>query len=484
MNNNLNNFNSSSYNINNTNRFSPKQNSPRLNDTSNTISFASFNVRGINDICKFDDILDDLITENISIIGLQETRLKESNAEFMFRNFIASHHPTLRYKDYWSYESRDPAGGVTFIISPFVSKYVQKIHRHGSRFITIDLFLPAKKIKVVNIYNYQQGDFLRSGKAFAKYVIQHIKNARKDKFKILIMGDFNSDASIYFEILAKARTPHAYFSLIKYLIEHDFIEQHPIDSNNLEFATHYVNNKPVSCIDQIWFSDDLLPNEYCFDRIWTLPCTMLSTHSNMNLDHKCVSTYFTKSLFIGDLPVHTAKQKNVGRIIYNISATSPAHWTRFQRQVTTDLPIKDRTTNIPCDSQIPFARCVLNAKWSAFRQAVTTAAMDHIPYKRITSNTIQQLNMDESIIKLNLNISQLNRIFAFVTNITFNYKIPLFTLQSQWTNKEGYRDQLLSINEIYQNRIDVDNIPFIIKNHNDSRFSKLSVYIAALRNSL
>src|SRR5436305_4978785 len=68
MNNNLYNFNSSSYNINNTNRFSPKQNSPRLNDTSNTISFASLNIRGINDICKFDDILDDLITENISII--------------------------------------------------------------------------------------------------------------------------------------------------------------------------------------------------------------------------------------------------------------------------------------------------------------------------------------------------------------------------------------------------------------------------------
>ena len=100
MNNNLNNFNSSSYNINNTNRFSPKQNSPRLNDTSNTISFASLNVRGINDTCKFDDIIDDLITENFSIIGLQETRLKENNANFMFKNFITSHHSNNQYKDY------------------------------------------------------------------------------------------------------------------------------------------------------------------------------------------------------------------------------------------------------------------------------------------------------------------------------------------------------------------------------------------------
>src|SRR5437660_11494731 len=111
--NNIYNFNSSSYNITNTTRFSPNQNSPRLNDTSNTISFASLNVRGINDICKFDDILNDLIIENISIIGLQETRLKESNANFMFKNFINSHHPNLKFKDYWSFEARDPAEGVS-----------------------------------------------------------------------------------------------------------------------------------------------------------------------------------------------------------------------------------------------------------------------------------------------------------------------------------------------------------------------------------
>src|SRR5207302_8755750 len=103
--NNIYNFNNSSYNITNTTRFSPNQNSSRLNDTSNTISFASLNVRGINDICKFDDILDDLIVERFSVIGLQETRLKETNANFMFKNFIDSQHPNNRYKDYWSFDS-------------------------------------------------------------------------------------------------------------------------------------------------------------------------------------------------------------------------------------------------------------------------------------------------------------------------------------------------------------------------------------------
>src|SRR5436853_65664 len=73
--NDLNNFNSSSYNINNTDRFSPKQNSPRLNDTSNTISFASLNVRGVNDTCKFDDIIDDLIVETFFVLANRSPNL-------------------------------------------------------------------------------------------------------------------------------------------------------------------------------------------------------------------------------------------------------------------------------------------------------------------------------------------------------------------------------------------------------------------------
>src|SRR5207237_3729526 len=40
------------------------------------------------------------------------------------------------------------------------------------------------------------------------------------------------------------------------------------------------------------------------------------------------------------------------------------------------------------------------------------------------------------------------------------------------------------INAIYQNRIKIDCISHIIKNYNDSRFSKLRVFVAALRNSL
>ena len=51
-------------------RFSSKSSSPSLPVTKDTISFASLNVRGINNPIKFDAILDDLFNKNLSIIAL------------------------------------------------------------------------------------------------------------------------------------------------------------------------------------------------------------------------------------------------------------------------------------------------------------------------------------------------------------------------------------------------------------------------------
>src|SRR5829696_8212340 len=58
-------------------RFSTLQSSPSLEDSTNTISIASINVRGINSTTKFECILEDLINKPLSIIGLQETKISE-----------------------------------------------------------------------------------------------------------------------------------------------------------------------------------------------------------------------------------------------------------------------------------------------------------------------------------------------------------------------------------------------------------------------
>lgn len=64
------------------------------------------------------------------------------------------------------------AGGVSLVIASYISKYVQRVHRYKSRFINIDLYLPAKKIKVINVYCYQSSDYLTKGKTFVKFPVQ------------------------------------------------------------------------------------------------------------------------------------------------------------------------------------------------------------------------------------------------------------------------------------------------------------------------
>src|SRR5437868_8869859 len=132
-NDNSNNFNNNSLFINFQKPFASTPSSPSLQDPSQTISFSSLNVRGINNPSKFDAVLQDCFSESFSVIGLQETKLSERNAHALFKNFNASLQDTYLYRAYWSFDSSDAAGGVCLILADFISKYVQKIRSEERR---------------------------------------------------------------------------------------------------------------------------------------------------------------------------------------------------------------------------------------------------------------------------------------------------------------------------------------------------------------
>ena len=137
-------------------RFASSQSSPSLDDCLQTISVAMLNVRGINDVTKFDGIIDDLFNKNLSIIGLTETLINEISATCMFKNQCALRNSTFPYRAYWDYNPHNRNSGVGIILKSFVARYVQKITRHMGRFIAVDLFLPSRKLKIINIYNCQK----------------------------------------------------------------------------------------------------------------------------------------------------------------------------------------------------------------------------------------------------------------------------------------------------------------------------------------
>src|SRR5215471_13413788 len=186
-------------------RFAPAQSSPSLSYTSDTISISSLNVRGLNNRTKFDALLDDIILADLSVLALQETRLPKVTATCSFKDYLAQHSLTSTKHSYWSYDPSDNYGGVGFIVSSFVSKYIQKVHRLKSRFIALDLFLPAKKLKLINIYGHQRADFNSKGRALQQHVFQHIKDAEASGFTVIISGDFNLDPSTYIDALTAGR---------------------------------------------------------------------------------------------------------------------------------------------------------------------------------------------------------------------------------------------------------------------------------------
>src|SRR5215204_5851239 len=135
--------------------FASSQSSPSLEDTFHTIFIATLNVRGINNVTKFDNIMNNLFEKDLSIIDLTETLLNESSAKCMFKNRCALRNSLYPYRAYWDYNPYDRNSGVSIIVKSFVSTYVQKITHHMSRYIAIDLFLPSRKLRIINIYNQQ-----------------------------------------------------------------------------------------------------------------------------------------------------------------------------------------------------------------------------------------------------------------------------------------------------------------------------------------
>ena len=300
---------------NNTAKFASTHSSPSLEDTSNTISVATQNVRGINNITKFDGIMDDFFQKDISIFGLTETMLTSQSGEIMFKNYITTWNTSFTHRAYWDYNPFDRNSGVGIVLKSFVAKYVQKITRHQGRYIAVDLFLPARKLRIINIYNHQKNDWFDHsrtradgpGKKLASFVIDQIRQAETSGFVVIIMGDFNVSPSTYMELLSNGRNPEAYYGLIKFLLDNNYIDQHPKDNNYKEYATFYFQNIPTSRIDLIWYSDSLIRNDFCFDQTWRLPSSINPSGNFHSLDHMCPIVYFTKHLFLNDLPLHRRK---------------------------------------------------------------------------------------------------------------------------------------------------------------------------------
>ena len=461
----------------NTAKFASSQSSPSLEDTSNTISVATLNVRGINNQTKFDSIMDDFLQKDTSIFGLTETLLTSQSGDTMFKNYITTWHTTHVYRSYWDYDPNDRNSGVGIIIKAFVAKYIQKITRHKGRYIAIDLYLPARKLRIINIYNHQRRDWFDHthtrkdgpGKKLALFIMEQIKQAESSGFVVIIMGDFNVNPTTYLTKLASGRNPDAYYGLIQFLHDKNYIDQHPKDDNNREYATWYrTPSTPSSRIDLIWYSDSLIRDDFCFDELWQLPSTINTSRTFHPLDHRCLIVYFTKHLLLNDLPLHRKKQKQEWRTIFDVSNATKQEWDDFiSIQDDKFVLLQEQPTDLPRSSPLSVDQCFLNYNWHLFVTAIKQAAHETIPKKKFSPFLNTNNKLSEDLIHLRKQTSLLNNIYALIHNWLYDLRgssIKAANIQRKWTlnGDLSRRSCLLTINKQYNNIIDPLSVPFLL----------------------
>src|SRR5271156_5875184 len=376
-------------------RFVPSQFSPDLQSSDQLISFASLNVRGISVSSKFDSLLQDFTFKNLSVVALQETRIQEVTGSLMLQDFRSSFRSD--YHAFWSFDSSDSSGGVGFLLRNFVFKHVQRVHRYGSRFIAVDLFFSAKKIKLVNVYNHQSADFSDKGLALSKYIISHLKQAHTDGFKVIVMGDFNLDPAVYFHNLDSGHSIPKCFSLVEFLDQSDYTDIRPVDSSGLEFATHYNPDgfTPTSRIDLLWQSSDFLHDECVFSQVWQPPSSVSASSTTTHvLDHRCIIGFFSMSLFLGFLPLHRVKQQGLWRVIYDVASATDDQWTAYSDHISSLLSSEGSPDLLAINSSLPSGVINLNSSWNFIKSTVLTAASSCLPVKRISPESLSKSRQD------------------------------------------------------------------------------------------
>src|SRR6266480_2528419 len=149
----------------------------------------------------------------------------------------------------------------------------------------------------------------------------------------------------------------------------------------------------------------MICNIFCFDQIWQLPSTQLTTNTTTCLDHRCIIVYFTKHLLLGQLPNYRVKQKGEQRTVFNFKACQQKDWDEYRKLVNERLQFNMANSAAPTKSTFSANKKSLNHKWQIFKNSILQAAKaslktrkfghknrDDVPIKSLTYELILPLS--------------------------------------------------------------------------------------------
>lgn len=144
-----------------------------------SLKIMQWNVRGINNLSKFDEILQtvDMIETEIDVIVIGETLLKRENCKL---------YEIPNYRSEFSCREESSDGLAVYVNKNLKSKIKKNFHVNGFHHIHVEICLKGHYYDVHGLYRPPNYDF----NAFSDYM-EHILNSSKPSNFCLIVGDIN-----------------------------------------------------------------------------------------------------------------------------------------------------------------------------------------------------------------------------------------------------------------------------------------------------
>jgi exonuclease III len=213
------------------------------------------NIQGLSSPVKQKQVIDMMTINNIQILGLSETKLSKRQSKLIyFKNDL--------YKAYFTNDSDSPMGsGVGIILSRDYYRYVHRSSSYKGRVIHVDLFMKGRvKLRIIQLYSHANFTGTRNSvEELNKYMIDLLKQSRRDRYHVILMGDFNVSQEAYLQEYHRTGTCHWKYNLLHYLYHSDLKETidlfHDVTLSTPfnTFIPRQQTSSP-SRIDAIWIS--------------------------------------------------------------------------------------------------------------------------------------------------------------------------------------------------------------------------------------
>jgi len=184
-------------------------------------AIATYNVRGLSTITKQSQLIAHMLDNEISILSISETKLRSQATSSIFKG-------NTEVSSWWGCNDTSPlSSGVGLILHHSVAKYVQSVKDYKGRVIHADLYLRGNtKLRIVQVYIQAHITDKASRRDIDNYIFKLIDQAQEKQFKIIIMGDFNSDPDVLEDLLDNGSKVHWRYNLLMRLKHHGFLDSY------------------------------------------------------------------------------------------------------------------------------------------------------------------------------------------------------------------------------------------------------------------